>query len=62
MNIDLKPREQAHNRSITIEDSYWQFAKHLGQGNASNGIRKALYKAFTDGLVPDTQEPPSDGA
>lgn len=46
MNHELKPREQVNARGITIEDSYWEFARQLGNGNASRGIRLALYEAF----------------
>jgi len=45
MNYELKPREQVNARGITIEDSYWEFARKLGRGNASRGIRIALYEA-----------------
>ena len=46
MNDDiLLPHEPARNRTITIEDRYWNIARQLGQGNASRGIRAALYKA-----------------
>lgn len=41
----LLPHEPARNRTITIEDRYWNIARNLGQGNASRGIRAALYKA-----------------
>ena len=44
MNYELKPREQVNARGITIEDSYWEFARQLGRGNASRGIREALYR------------------
>lgn len=44
MNYELKPREQVNARGITIEDSYWEFARQLGRGNASRGIRIALYE------------------
>lgn len=49
MNHELKPREQVNARGITIEDSYWEFARQLGHGNASKGIRLALYQAFLAG-------------
>jgi hypothetical protein len=45
MDNELKPREHVCPRTITIENSYWEFAKQLGQGNASKGIRRALYEA-----------------
>ena len=62
MSIELKPREPAGNHSITIEDSYWQFAKQLGNGNASAGIRKALYEAYDRRQAVNTQELLSNGA
>jgi hypothetical protein len=48
MQNTLKPRtrhERLFPRTITIEDSYWEFAKKYGEGNASRGIRTALYAA-----------------
>lgn len=61
MNVKLKPREKVGNHSITLENSYWQFAKELGNGNASAGIRKALYEAYAN-KESSTQEPPCGGA
>ena len=46
MNYELKQREQVNARGITIEDSYWEFARKLGRGNASRGIRIALYRTY----------------
>lgn len=56
-----EPREKSGKRNITIENSYWHFAKRYGNGNASAGIRKALYVVYKM-QGPDTQEPPSGGA
>lgn len=50
MQIILKPREKADKHNITIENSYWDFAKKYGDGNASEGIRKALYVVYKTGL------------
>ena len=37
----------ARSRTITIEDRYWDFARSIGGGNISRGIRMALYAAAT---------------
>jgi hypothetical protein len=60
METELKPREITNKRTITIEDSYWHFAKRFGEGKASVGIRKALYIAYK--LQGQDTQPPSDGA
>lgn len=47
MNNELLfPKGPAKARTITLEDGYWDFAKSLGGGKVSQGIRIALYKAF----------------
>lgn len=47
MNNELLfPKGPARARTITLEDGYWDFAKSLGRGKVSQGIRIALYKAF----------------
>lgn len=44
MNHELDPHEPVNVHGITLGDSYWKFAIKLGQGNASRGIREALYR------------------
>ena len=44
MKHELNPHEQADVHGITLGNSYWEFAKQLGSGNASKGIRRALYE------------------
>ena len=46
MNDELLFTNQpARSRTITIEDQYWELARQLGHGNASKGIRAAIYQA-----------------
>lgn len=45
MNHELNPHEPVNVHGITLGDSYWKFAVELGRGNASRGIREALYRA-----------------
>jgi len=46
MNDELLFTNQpARSRTITIEDKYWELARQLGHGNASKGIRAAIYQA-----------------
>jgi hypothetical protein len=48
MNDELLFTNQpARSRTITIEDQYWELARQLGHGNASKGIRAAIYQATT---------------
>ena len=50
MNDELLFTNQpARSRTITIEDQYWELARQLGHGNASKGIRAAIYQA-TDNI------------
>lgn len=44
MKHELNPHEPADVHGITLGNSYWEFAKQLGSGNASKGIRIALYE------------------
>jgi len=60
METELKPRERTNKRNITVEDSYWHFAKRYGNGNASAGIRKALYIVYK--LQGQNTQPPTGGA
>ena len=60
MNHELNPHEPVNVHGITLGDSYWKFAVELGRGNASRGIREALYRvSLSDGReirTPDTGE------
>ena len=50
MSHELNPHDSVSPHGITLSDSYWEFAKQLGRGNASKGIRKALYEmSLSDG-------------
>jgi hypothetical protein len=40
-----KIMEDARRRNISIDDASWEIAQRLGDGNASEGIRKALAMA-----------------
>lgn len=42
-----KIMEDARRRNISIDDASWEIARRLGDGNASEGIRKALALADT---------------
>jgi len=44
MSHELNPHDSVSPHGITLSDSYWEFAKQLGSGNASKGIRRALYE------------------
>lgn len=44
MKHELNPHEPVDVHGITLGNSYWEFAKFLGRGNASKGIRRALYE------------------
>ncbi len=44
MKHELDPHEPVDVHGITLGNSHWEFAKFLGRGNASRGIREALYR------------------
>lgn len=41
-NVRIPHVEPLKPRSIKLEDSLWEVAKHIGNGNASAGIRAIL--------------------
>jgi hypothetical protein len=40
----------SRRRAITLEDAYWEYAKEIGHGNASEGLRIALRKMLEEEL------------
>ena len=45
----LFSQERAYPRNITLSKSFWELARQFGHGNASKGIRAALYeKSISD--------------
>ena len=57
LNLPEQRTEKANRRSITIEDSFWEFADKLGSGNASQGIRIALLKCWREQSAEDNPGP-----
>ena len=42
MQDDIPHFGKPKRRAITLEDTFWELAKTIGEGNASRGIRYAL--------------------
>lgn len=53
--------ERKISASITLEPSLWEFAKEVGRGNTSYGIRYILQRAKEDTREQDWKNPPSRG-
>lgn len=51
--------EPKHRRTISLEDRLWQFAKQVGHGNVSLGVRFILEEAFKENDSSSVQRAPN---